>query len=112
MDRYGHWFLTDKSREGRRIVKGLRLATDAEVLERLSAYATSIGIKAGATIINSNGYNYVLPDNKEGFVYRGNVNTLYFNSYQVMKDGKWATIVEQPKTIEDRLEAIEKHLNL
>ena len=111
LSRAGDWFRADKPREGRRIVKGLRLATDAEILEKLSAYAASIGVKTGATIINSNGYNYVLPDNKEGFVYRGNVNTLYFNSYQVMKDGKWATIVAN-KPPKDVISASEEHIKV
>jgi hypothetical protein len=88
-----------------------RLATDKEIVEKLSAHATSIGIMAGATIINSNGYNYVLSNNKEGFVYRGNVNTLYFNSYQVMQDGKWTTVVAN-KPPKDVISASEEHIKV
>ena len=91
----GGWF-RDKSPNI--IEQDSYLATDKEIVQRLSAYATSIGIKAGVTIVDTNRSDYVLPDNKIGFVYREKVNTLYFNGYQVMGDGKWATVVKQSDT--------------
>ena len=91
----GGWF-RDKSTNI--IEQDSYLATDKEIVQRLSAYATSIGIKAGVTIVDTNRSDYVLPDNKIGFVYREKVNTLYFNGYQVMGDGKWATVVKQSDT--------------
>tara|TARA_B110000967_G_C18442448_1_gene343865 strand:+ start:48 stop:569 length:522 start_codon:yes stop_codon:yes gene_type:complete len=113
LNRSGDWFRSDKPREGRRIVKGLRLATDAEILEKLSAYAASIGVKTGATIESFIfGEPRSLEFNSRGFIYYSEVNRLSFNGCYVMMDGKWATVLEEPKTIEDRLEAIEKHLNL
>jgi hypothetical protein len=116
-DRYGigvsgYWLSKYECKPNRIMIERLRLATDKEILSGLSAYATSIGIKAGVTIVDTNRSNYVLLDNKIGFVYRSNVNTLYFNGYQVMRDGKWATVVEPKRTLEEEVAAIKKHLGI
>ena len=107
-----------------------RLATDAEILEKLSAYATSIGIKAVATFEEITDCPIKIEDKCTiGFEYFSEKNYLLFNGWLVMEDGKWVTVVEeqnsytnskltgkwakaveQPKTLEEEIQAIKKHL--
>jgi hypothetical protein len=106
----GQWFNGYTAAVGRIILESHRLATDAEILEKLSAHATSIGIKVGATIITIKGPTYHIGDHwSSGFQYGSGYNGLYFNGYPIMQDGKWVTVVEE-KTIEERLTALENRL--
>ena len=90
-----------------------KLATDEQILEKLSAYAASIGVKTGATIVSFIFQEpRLLELNNRGFVYYSEVNRLSFNGYYVMMDGKWATVVQQPKTVEEEIQAIKEHLGI
>ena len=110
-----------------------KLATDEQILEKLSAYAASIGVKTGATFIAIDAdYSVKIEDKcNEGFKYVKAMNALYFNNWLMMQDGKWVTVVveqnsyieskatgkwgefiEQRKTLEEEIQAIKKHLGI
>jgi hypothetical protein len=110
----GGWFCSKRLNCSRTIRPAMRLATDAEILEKLSAYATSIGIKAGATFTGiGKDYSTKIEDKPlVGFAYQKKSNCLYFNHWLIMRDGKWVTVVEQPKTLEEEIQAIKKHLGI
>ena len=114
-------------------VKGNTIATDEQILEKLSAYAASIGVKTGATFIAIDAdYSVKIEDKcNEGFKYVKAMNALYFNNWLMMQDGKWVTVVveqnsyidskatgkwvefiEQRKTLEEEIQAIKKHLGI
>ena len=110
-----------------------KLATDEQILEKLSAYAASIGVKAAAKFKEIGGYYSIMIEEKPivGFKYVKAMNALYFNNWLMMQDGKWVTVVveqnsyieskatgkwrefiEQRKTLEEEIQAIKKHLGI
>ena len=93
----GGWF-RDKSPNI--IEQDSYLATDKEIVQRLSAYATSIGIKARGTFKSIGIECLIKIEDKSyaGFEYNPEFNSLLFNGWVVMKDGKWATVVKQSDT--------------
>ena len=93
----GGWF-RDKSTNI--IEQDSYLATDKEIVQRLSAYATSIGIKARGTFKSIGIECLIKIEDKSyaGFEYNPEFNSLLFNGWVVMKDGKWATVVKQSDT--------------
>ena len=80
----------------RNINRRLILATDEQILERLSLYATSIGIKEGIYIKRPNGMVYPIGSHFDiGYEYYSKSNTLYFNGCIIMEQGNWSTVVKQ-----------------
>ena len=94
--------------------KLIRLATDAEILEKLSAYATSIGIMAGATFVAlGRDFRIKIEDKPSiGFTYNTEYNSLLFDGWLIMRDGKWVAVVEETKTLAEEIQAIKKHLGI
>tara|TARA_R110000868_G_C10615588_1_gene741800 strand:+ start:22 stop:621 length:600 start_codon:yes stop_codon:yes gene_type:complete len=95
----GEWFCSTEAYP-RPISSLMRVATDEEILKRLSAYANSIGIKAGVTFKDIAIDLSIKIEDKccRGFEYNTKFNSLLFNGWEVMKDGKWVTVAKQSET--------------
>jgi hypothetical protein len=91
-----------------------KLATDEQILEKLSAYATSIGIMAGATFVAlGRDFRIKIEDKPSiGFTYNTEYNSLLFDGWLIMRDGKWVAVVEETKTLAEEIQAIKKHLGI
>jgi hypothetical protein len=108
----GYWCNKYECTSNRIIIDNHRLATDKEILDKLSNHATSIGIKVGVKVEETGSCSsYTIGGHfNSGFEYAEAYNTLYFNCYPIMQEGKWVTVVEETKTIEERLTALENRL--
>lgn len=111
INRVGKWFCSDRVTS---IYPTHILATDEEVLERLSAYAKKQGYKEGV-IISQDNLPYATNPRIELGSTIGNGgfslvdNHLCFDLLSIMQDGKWADIIEEPK--QEPIHPLEKALN-
>lgn len=83
-----------------------RPATHEEIETGLIGMAERLGFKIGVKTKNGviqKGYKYE---------YRDSENWFYYENIKVFDKGKWAEITKQPLTLEQRIERIEKELNL
>jgi hypothetical protein len=92
-----------------------RLATKEEVETALIAEAKKRGLdKQGIRIECLETLKVELSHNNNFACFNYNNNGIYYNGIKVYKNGKWAEIVSEPieLSLEQRLERIEKHLNI
>jgi hypothetical protein len=80
----------------RNINRRLILATDEQILERLSAYANSIGIKHNGFVTLLTGYKVKLYNTGDCIVKES--NSFIFGNQVVMQGGVWATAAKQADT--------------
>jgi len=88
-------------------------ATDKEVKESLIKEAKRIGFKEGVIIDST---NVGFPEQKmcevDSNVFNFIEGELHINDWLIFVNGKWATIVEEELTTDQRLERIEKELKI
>ena len=92
----GGWFYDAKPDYPRPINPDLRLATDKEIVERLSDYANSIGIKHNGFVTLLSGYIVKLYSTGDCIVKES--NSFIFGNQVVMQGGVWATATKQSDT--------------
>jgi len=88
--------------------KNFRLATPQEVETALINEAKRRGFKEGCDFIDVN--KRTIKNAAGIFLFNSNVNFLAFCGGAIFDDGKWATIIEQPLTLEQRIENLENQL--
>ena len=92
----GVWFKDAKPDYPRPINPDLRLATEQEIVEKLSAYANSIGIKHNRFVTLLTGYKVKLYNTGDCIVKES--NSFIFGNQVVMQGGVWATAAKQADT--------------
>ena len=91
----GEWFCYTEAYP-RPISSLMRVATDEEILKRLSAYANSIGIKHNGFVTLLSGYIVKLYSTGDCIVKES--NSFIFGNQVVMQGGVWATATKQADT--------------
>jgi hypothetical protein len=92
----GVWFKDAKPDYPRPINPDLRLATEQEIVEKLSAYANSIGIKHNRFVTLLTGCKVKLYNTGDCIVKES--NSFIFGNQVVMQGGVWATAAKQADT--------------
>jgi hypothetical protein len=104
IDYLGRWFSSvEGASNSANIETAERPATDKEVEEALIKEAKKRGFKEGVEYSSLYGSSDIGKVNNSGFIYKPSINCLCIKSGEqvdaIFRKGKWATIIEEPKTV-------------